>query len=248
MTQHAILDNITHKDVKIVPGYRPGQGFEVSVARVFPMEFSQLQMEYPIVFTRNKETGHFEPIAILGLEREENLFLTDAGWDARYIPLTIQRQPFLIGFQESVEAGVPQRNPVVHIDLDHPKVSQTEGEPVFLSHGGESELLERMSSILMTIHQGADVNERFSKVLVGLDLIEPSTMEMVLDNGETLNLSGLHIINEDRLKALVGPALEALHQHGHLQDVFMMLASLPNFRRLIDRKNARLKAQGDLQS
>ena len=212
------------------------------------MEFSQLQMEYPIVFTRNKETGHFEPIAILGLEREENLFLTDAGWDARYIPLTIQRQPFLIGFQESVEAGVPQRNPVVHIDLDHPKVSQTEGEPVFLSHGGESELLERMSSILMTIHQGADVNERFSKVLVGLDLIEPSTMEMVLDNGETLNLSGLHIINEDRLKALVGPALEALHQHGHLQDVFMMLASLPNFRRLIDRKNARLKAQGDLQS
>ncbi|MGA0265346.1 MAG: SapC family protein [Lysobacterales bacterium] len=248
MTQHAILDNITHKDLKIVPGYRPGQGFEVSVARVFPLEFSQLQMEYPIVFTRNKETGHFEPIAILGLERDENLFLTDAGWGARYIPLTIQRQPFLIGFQESVEAGVPQRNPVVHIDLDHPKVSQTEGEPVFLSHGGESELLERMSSILMTIHQGADVNERFSKVLVGLDLIEPSTMEMVLDNGETLNLSGLHIINEDRLKALAGPALEALHQHGHLQDVFMMLASLPNFRRLIDRKNARLKAQGDLQS
>jgi len=245
MRNHALLDNVTHKDLKILPGYRKGQEFDISTARVFPVEFSELQMEYPIVLTRNKESGHFEPVALLGLSNNENLFLDTHGWDARYIPLVIERQPFLIGFQEITESGIPQRQPVVHVDLDHSKVSMTEGEPVFLQHGGESPLLERVSSVLMTIHQGNEINQTFSKLLVGLDLVEPSTMEYTLANGEKHTLTGLHIINEDRLYALNGDALEALHQKGFLQSIYMMLASLPNFRKLVDRKNALLKSQAE---
>jgi hypothetical protein len=242
MTKHALLDNITHKDLRIRPGYGRGMGFEVNVARVFPIEFTQLQMEYPIVLMRNRESGHFEPIVLFGFAEAENLFVTDDGWDARYVPLTILRQPFLIGFQESFEAGVPQRTPVVHVDLDHPKVSVLDGEPVFLEHGGESELLERMTSILMTIHEGAQANETFSKLLVGLDLVEPSTMEFVFDNGEKHTLGGLFIVNEERLRGLNGAALETLHEHGYLQAIYMMLASMPNFRRLVDRKNRAAQA------
>jgi hypothetical protein len=244
MTNHALLDNITHKDLKVLPGYRTGQGFDISTARVFPVEFSDLQMEYPIVLTRNKETGHFEPVVLLGLSKDENLFLGTHGWDALYIPLAIERQPFLVGFQETMESGIPQRQPVVHIDMDHPKISMTEGEPVFLTHGGESPLLERISSVLMAIHQGNEINQVFSKLLVGLDLVESSSMEFTLANGEKHTLTGLHIINEDRLKQLNGDALESLHQQGLLKSIYMMLASLPNFRKLIDRKNALLKSQG----
>lgn len=243
MSKHALLNNITHKDLKILPGYRQGQGFDISTVRVFPMEFSELQMEYPIVLTRNKESGHFEPVALLGLSNKENLFLGPHGWDARYIPLAIERQPFLIGFQETMESGIPQRQPVVHVDLDHPKVSMTEGVPVFLEHGGESPLLERISSVLLTIHQGNEVNQVFSKLLVGLDLVETSAMEFTLANGEKHTLTGLHIINEDRLRELNGASLEALHQKGLLQSIYMMLASMPNFRKLIDRKNALLSSQ-----
>jgi hypothetical protein len=243
MINHALLDNVTHKNLKVLPGYRKGQGFDVSTARVFPVEFGELQMEYPIVLTRNKESGHFEPAALLGLSNNENLFLDTNGWDARYIPLSIERQPFLIGFQESTESGIPQCRPVVHVDLDHPKVSTTEGEPVFLEYGGESPLLERISSVLLTIHQGNEINQVFSKLLVGLDLVESSAMEYTLANGEKHTLTGLHIINEDHLRDLNGDALEALHQKGLLQSIYMMLASLPNFRKLIDRKNALLRSQ-----
>ena len=245
MSKHAVLDNITHKDLKIRPGYRKGEGFDIGVTRVFPMEFSELQMEYPIVFSRNKESGQLEPVALLGLSKNENLFLQNDAWDAHYIPLTIERQPFLIGFQESMDSGIPQRQPVVHIDLDHPKVSRSEGQAVFLEHGGESPLLERINSVLLTIHQGNEINQDFSKVLVGLDLVETSAMEFSLVNGEKHTLTGLHIINQDRLSKLNGNALETLHQHGHLQSIYMMLASLPNFRKLIDRKNALLKAEID---
>jgi hypothetical protein len=172
MSNHAILDNITHKDLKILPGYRRGQGFDSSTTRVFPMEFSDLQMEYPIVLTRNKETGHFEPVALLGLSKGENLFLGSDGWDAHYIPLTIERQPFIIGFQETMDAGIPQQQPVVHIDLGHAKLSRTQGEPVFLQHGGESPLLERISSVLLAIHEGNEINQAFSKLRQRKNLLD----------------------------------------------------------------------------
>ncbi len=103
---------------------------------------------------------------------------------------------------------------------------------MFLEYGGESPLLERISSVLLTIHQGNEINQVFSKLLVGLDLVESSAMEYTLANGEKHTLTGLHIINEDRLRDLNGDALEALHQKGLLQSVYMMLASLPNFRKL----------------
>lgn len=240
MTNHALLDNVTHKNLKVLPGYRTGEGFDIATARVFPVEFGELQMEYPIMLTRNKESGHFEPVVLLGLSNNENLFLGTDGWDARYIPLAIERQPFLIGFQETMESGVPQRSPVVHVDLDHPKVSMTEGQPVFLPHGGEGPLLERISTVLMTIHEGNEINQAFSRLLVGLDLVVSSAMEFTLANGEKHTLTGLHIINEDRLRELNGDALEALHRKGLLQSIYMMLASMPNFRKLIDRKNALL--------
>ena len=49
-------------------------------------------------------------------------------------------------------------------------------------------------------------------------------------------------LNEERLRGLNGAALETLHEHGYLQAIYMMLASMPNFRRLVDRKNRAAQA------
>lgn len=240
MTRHVMLDNVTHKDLRVIRDYTKVPGFDVSAARVFPSEFIQLQTEYPLFFIRNKEEGGFEPVALLGFEDNENLYLDEHGWDAGYVPLSIERQPFLIGFQEQVVDGAPTRSPVVHIDLDHPSVSETEGERVFLPQGGESPLLERISSALMTIHQGHEATKSFSEILVGLELIESLTLEAELKDGSKQSLTGLYTINEDKLQGLNANALESLHKKGHLRDVYMMLASLPNVSRLIERKNRRL--------
>ena len=240
MTNHAMLDNVTHKDLRVIRDYAQVPGYDVSAARVFPSEFIQLQMEYPLFFIRNKEEGGFDPVALLGFEDKENLYLDENGWDADYVPLSIEREPFLIGFQEQVVDGVPKRAPVVHIDLDHPSISDTEGEPVFLPGGGDSPLLERISSVLMTIHQGHEAAKSFSEMLVGLELIESMTLEAGLKDGSKQSLTGLYTINEDKLQNLNANALESLHKKGHLRDVYMMLASLPNVSRLIERKNRRL--------
>jgi hypothetical protein len=225
MTRHVLLDNVTHKDLRVIRDYAKVPGYDVNVARVFPSEFIQLQTEYPLFFIRNREEGGFEPVALLGFGDKENLFLDENGWDAGYVPLSIERQPFLIGFQEQVVDGVPAEAPVVHIDLDHPAVSDSKGERVFLPHGGESPLLERMTSVLVTIHRG-----HAAALTLGVEL----------KDGSKESLKGLYTINEDKLQNLNASALEALHRKGHLRDVYMMLASLPNVSRLIDRKNRRL--------
>jgi hypothetical protein len=240
MTNHVQLDNVTHKNLRVRTSYGKGQGYDVSVARVFPVEFQQLQMEYPLFFIKNSDSGHFETVALLGFSGNENLFLENDDWNARHLPMTIERQPLLIGYQEQIEDGVPTQVPVIHIDLDHPTVSEAEGEPAFLPHGGESPWLQRMSSILMAIHQGHEISESFSQLLVGLELIESLTLEVEFRDGSKQSLNGLYTINEDRMRGLNANGLEVLHQQGHLQDIYMLMASLPQLEQLIERKNRSL--------
>jgi hypothetical protein len=242
MTNHALLDNVTHKDLRINKQYAPGHGYDVNTARAFPAEFPQLQNEYPLFFTRNAESGQFEAIALLGFSEGENLYLGEGGWDANYVPLSIDRQPFLIGFQQQDQDGVPTDVPVVHVDLDHPSVSHELGTRVFLEHGGESPLLERATSLLLAIHEGHEASQSFSQLLVGLDLVESLEVSFELEDGTRQTLAGLYTINEDKLDGLNANGLETLHRQGYLKSVYMMLASIPNLSRLIQRKNRTLAA------
>ena len=243
MTNHVLLDNVNHRDLRVRQIYAPGEGYDVNVARVFPAEFVAIQRDYPMFFMKNTETGNFEVVALLGFENEENLFLRDPAWDADFIPLSIQRQPFLIGFQQQEVDGVPSQVPVIHIDLDHPSVGTDEGEPLFLAQGGEAPHLERVASVLKAIHEGHEQSEEFARSLVGLELIESVKIEVEFRDGSKKSLAGLFKINEERLAGMNGNALEALNSSGYLQYVFLMLASLSSMSRLIDRKNRQLKGR-----
>jgi hypothetical protein len=242
MAKHVLLDNVSHKALRVRTGYRPGCGYDANLARVFPSEFCELLREYPLFFIKDTESGHFEAIALLGLAKGENLYLDEGGWDAVYVPLSVQRQPFLIGFQTQEPDGLPTQVPVIHIDLDHPSVSETDGEALFLPHGGLSPYLERVESILATIHQGHDASRAFSQVLVGLELIESLKLEVQLEDGTMQVLEGLYKIDEGKLRELSGNALEILHRKGYLRDIYLMLASLQNMPRLIEKQNRRLSS------
>ncbi|MEX0915178.1 MAG: SapC family protein [Wenzhouxiangellaceae bacterium] len=242
MTNHVLLNNVSHKNLRVNPTYRPGHGFDTNLARVFPHELLVLQNEYPLFFIKNRETGHFEPTALLGFSEHENLYLQDGRWDARYMPHSVERQPLLIGFQEQSLDGMPTQVPVVHIDLDHPSVSESEGMPLFLPHGGESEWLERMTPVLKAIHDGHEAIAPLSQTLVGMELIESVSLDLEFRDGSSQVLKGLYTVNESRLAALPAPALETLHRKGYLHHIYMLLASQPNLETLVERKNRALMA------
>lgn len=234
MTRSVLLNNVTHRDLRVVTRHGAAWGDDVMSALVFPTEFRNLQAHYPVVFQKTADGTGFQPVAVLGFEPGQNLFLGAEGWDASYVPIAIERQPFMIGFDGD--------EPVVHVDMDHPRVGTAEGEPVFLPHGGATEYLERVNSLLLAIHEGVQATPAFVRALLENDLLEAFVLDAEGPDGAPARLAGLYTVNEERLARLSGAALQALNEAGHLLPIYMAVASIGRFRDLIERR-ARRTAQ-----
>ncbi len=228
MTQHVQLNNLDHRHLRIDTRRSAALGDDVAFAATFPAEFRDLQAYYPIVF-RKDSNGALSPVALLGFEEGHNLFLEGERWDAPYLPLAIERNPFLIG-----RGG---EELTVHIDLDSPRVRSDAGQPLFREHGGNADYLERITSVLLTLHNGFERVPAFIDALLAHELLESFVLDVELDDGSINRLAGYYTINEDRLRALDATALGELHSAGHLEPVFMAVASVSNFRDLIQRMN-----------
>jgi hypothetical protein len=240
MTNHVLLNNVTHKDLRVRTGYSAEFGDDINMALVFPTEYVFVQREYPIVFRKDSEGG-LQAFALLGLDKGENLFLDDAGWNARYVPAVQQRGPFLIGIHEDSEESV-NRGPMVHVNLDNPRISETEGEPVFLRHGGNSPFLEHANRMLQIIFDGAELEKPMFAAFEEAGLIEAMEVNINIDEGTQYKLPDFFTINQDSLDALDGTALERLNRQGHLQLAIFAANSLGNIEWLIELKKRRLMA------
>jgi SapC len=229
MTNTVLLNNVDHKELRVVTRRSAEYGDDVMLAVTFPAEFRSIQAHYPIVFRKTPDGTGFQPVALFGLHEGRNLFLGRRGWDASYVPLAIERLPFLIGFADE--------EMVVHVDLDSPRIGTTEGEAVFLTHGGSSELLERMSSVLLAIHQGLQSTPAFIAALLEHGLLEAFVFEAGFADGSKGRLEGYYTIAEERLQALDGAVLERLSKAGHLQAIYMAVASLAQLRALVERQD-----------
>lgn len=228
MSLPALLNNVDHKDLRVVTAHGAQYGDNVMTALSFPHEFRNLQAHYPIVFFKSEETTGFYSAALLGFQEGENLFLGEGTWDAAYVPLTVARQPFLIGHVDG--------EMLLHVNLDSPRVSETEGEPVFLEYGGSTDFLEQMSSMLRAIHDGLEQAPAFHAALQEFNLLESFVFDVELLDGTQHRMAGCYTINEDRLRALDGRALEQLSRAGFLEPIYMVIASLSNLRALAERK------------
>lgn len=228
MSNNVLLNNVDHRDLRVQAGHGAKLGDAVMAAPTFPDEFRSVQAHYPIVFQRNAGGG-FQPLALFGLREGSNLFLQGDRWDATYIPLSVQRQPFLIGISGDEH--------LIHIDLDHPRASSGQGEALFRDYGGATEYLERIRSVLLALHEGVVATPAFIDALLRHQLLESFVLDITLDDGSDNRLAGFHTIDEARLQALDGAALERLARDGHLLPVYMALASLSRLRDLIERMN-----------
>lgn len=248
MARYEMLNNVQHRDVRVVTRRSAATGDAVQFVMTFPLEFRRAQAHFPIFFQKDPNTGKLFPIILLGFEQGENLFLGPNGWETPYVPMSVLRGPFLIGFQENPEA--PEgKQAVITVNMDSPLITTSEdGARLFLEHGGSSDYLENLTDLLEDIQAGLEMNAVFIEALEDHDLIESVTLDVTLNNGAQRQLLGLYTINEDRLTELDGDVLSALHRGRHLQSIYMILASHGHFSKLIDRRNAMLAEAGDTDS
>jgi len=233
MSQYEILDKEQHRQLRVRTGYGAALGDAIMYAMTYPMEFRDIQGCYPILFTKDPNTGGFFAAAILGFEPDQNLFLRDDGWDAAYIPAMMQRQPFLIA------TGGDESNPtpVVSLDRSHPRVNQDEGEALFNAEGETTEFLDQKIALLDKLHRGLQHSSGFIDALLQYELLEQITLDIAFNDGDKKSVQGFYSIAEERLYQLKGDVLELLNQAGYLQPVFMAVASLSWMRDIIERRN-----------
>ncbi|MFZ0268856.1 SapC family protein [Caulobacter sp.] len=236
MTNRVLLNNLDHGDLRVATGHGPAFGDNINQVLIFPTEFEAVQREYPIFFRKDAE-GVFQSVALLGLDRDENLFLEQAGWNARYVPAIQQRGPFSIAMSQ--RGG----EPMIHVDLDHPRVlaakAERGGEPVFLPAGGNSPYLQHVARLLGVIYDGLEFSKAMFAAFEAADLIEPVDVEIKLDEHTQYDLPELYTISQDRFAGLAADELEGLHRSGFLAAAQWVLSSLGNVGFLVDLKNRR---------
>jgi hypothetical protein len=152
--------------------------------------------------------------------------------------MLVQRGPLMIAVDGKTDTGEPAR--VVAIDMDHPNVSETEGEPLFLEFGGNTEYLDRLATMLEGIHLGHTSTPQFVDALTQHGLITLITLKITLRNGEDHALEGFYAVDDEKLQVLNEVAVTDLHRRGHLLPAFMMIASQSQLKRLIDLKNQKV--------
>lgn len=240
MANNVLLNSIDHQDLKIITERSEKYGDNLWYSLTFPSEFRSVQAYYPIFFNKDTNTGQFYSVAMFGFQDKENLFLADNKWDAPYIPLSVARQPFLIGLQKVNEDGEEKEQRVLHIDIDHPRVNKEEGESLFLEFGSNTPYLDTAADMLEAIHHGVLDSKTFIDLLIEHELLESFTLDIQLNDGSKHQMVGFYTICEEKLNELDSETLGTLHSRGYLQAIYMVIASQSNIRGLMNRKNERL--------
>lgn len=242
MTQAVLLNAADHADVRVITARGAEYGDNQWFATTFPLEIRSCAACYPLFFFKDPQQQQIFPVALFGFQHGENLFLS-AGWQEQYLPLSVRRQPFFIGRQQVREDGTVKEVRVLHIDLEHPRVTRgdsADGEPLFLPYGGQTPFLQDMASMLETLHLGMQDAKNFVALLEQYQLLEPVTINVTLKDGGTHQLVGFLTIAEEQLAKLDGTALAQLHQQGYLQAIYLMIASQGQIRQLVALKNQQL--------
>lgn len=237
VTNIVLLNNVDHADLLVAPGYGAIFGDAVNQTRVFAPEFEALQREYPILFRRDASGAYFS-VVLLGLDRDENLFLDQDKWRANYVPAAHRRGPFSIGVQADQPLGA-ERDPMINVDLDHPRVAAGAGERVFRRHGGSAPLLEEASRALAVVFDGLEREASMFSAFEDTGLIEPVAIDVTVGEGLRYDIEDVHALSRDKLANLDGTSLERLHRAGWLAAAFHAVSSLANIDRIIALKTAK---------
>jgi hypothetical protein len=227
VTHVVVLNNETHRALRVQADPAAGYGDNQRFVPVVVNEFTLAAVHYPILLSKDADTGQFYCGAMHGFDEGENLFL-DEGRSV-YRPLNLQRGPFFTAGNE------------LAIDLDNPRVGAgSEGQLLFDENGAPTRYLESIIELMRELRPGLERTKVFVETLTKLKLIAPVAIEVSFDDGTSRDVTGLYTIDHEVLRALPDATVLDLFRRGYLQLIYAMIASLKHVSFLAQRKNRRL--------
>ena len=226
-----LLDSVAHRKLRVHAQASARFGDNQRFVGVVVDEFPQLALHYPILFSKDADTGQFYCGAMLGFDAGENMFLDEHQAMTAYRPLNLQRGPFATASSD------------LAIDLDHPRVAPAGDQELFSADGAPSPYLQKVMGVMRELRPGLERTRVFIDTLMGLKLVEAIAISARFDDGSHRELAGLYTINLDELKGLADAAALDLFRRGYLQLIYLMRNSLHHLPRLVQRKNRSFTAQ-----
>ena len=194
-------------------------------------EFAEAMRCYPIVFTPGDLPM---PMAVVGAEDANYAVGADGAWaEGAYIPTYVRQYPFVFNERSSGDC-------VLCID---------EGAEHFVADGGRgSRFFDGEEVTDATKHALAFCGEFYRNTVTTRammadikkhNLLMPREMTMTLRDEHRMVLSGFQTIDEDAFNALDEKVFAEFRTKGWLPFIYLSLASMVNWRRMLDAAFAR---------
>ncbi|WP_109124078.1 SapC family protein [Dyella sp. C11] len=235
------LNRNQHKDLRIKPIPNLKFASQIHSVPLTGVEFPAAARDLPILFggLTVEDCG---PMALLGLRENENLFIdADGRWEQNiYIPAFVRRYPFVLAEKP---AGAEGDDFTVFLDEAYEGFNTSEGEALFKDDGSETEVLTSAVRFLGEFQQHVSRTQWFMEQLRKHNLLEPRNIRLEKD-GKTINLNGLFVVNEEKLRALDEKTTHEFLREGVLGWVYAHLLSLANIDRVSTRLSQREQGEG----
>jgi SapC len=231
------LDSAEHRSLKLqMPITDWSLASNLNAMFVAAAEFGDVSRDFPIVFVKaGKEddgSDAIAPIAVFGLTQNQNLFLDNGTWRARYMPAVLRAYPFCI-------ARINADQFAICVDMAFKGTSQTQGQPLFEADGKPAEMLKNMTQHLETLEGEIQRTRLIGKRLLELDLLRDMRFDVTLPDGKQHTVDGFLTIDDKKATELPDAVVTELHRTGMLGLMHAHWLSLGNMQRLVDWHVAR---------
>jgi hypothetical protein len=233
------LDTVQHRELRVNQAAATlDNAKDLNAVFLNVVEFADACREYPIVFVRTGEAkdgkpAPVAPLAVLGLNQGENLFMKDGSkWDAEYAPAYLRRYPFCMARLDAESDRL-----AVCVDDTWNGFSTTDGERLFDDKGEATEFTKGLVGFLESFETESERTQQACNELEAAGIFEDMKFEAQVGDGPKIEVTGFLAVNHEKLMALPDDKVLAYHRNGLLQLVEMHRLSLSNMSRLAAKRN-----------
>jgi hypothetical protein len=191
---------------------------------------------YPIFFV--KDSDGFTPIALLGVDKDHNLFTNKSGeWSkGKYVPALIRLYPFI--FSKTSKDEADSTSVSIAFDSEYEGVNAKDGFKFFNEDQSLTEFGEKIMGFagetFNSMHQTKLMGNEIDKLGLLSEVNITFGKEGEKNSGK---ISGIHQIDAEKLNKLSDEELLTITKNGSLHLIYNHLDSLSNFDNLVNKLN-----------
>ena len=208
------------------------------------VEFAAAAASYPVVFAGEERN----PIGIMGIRGDENLFVTDGLFNNDfYLPAFARRYPFVLaGDQENDRY-------VVCVDEEAECVTKKKPTSLFFDGDDTSQFTKDAFQFLQNFERDRQATTKMVERFKELDLFEPKDMHFQGQNAdgspsERQKIADYFSVSTEKLAGLDEKTLAEFVTNGYMGVIHAHIVSLANWQRLVNMTLRKATAEGEAKA